>query len=247
VIKINWVPILNYVCNLKRVIVLETFLIILLSGCSIKSTHGSYAAHTENNYKGCPNKINGSRIGYHSSNDIWVSDCDNPLDREYWRVFEKDKGAYIIPRPDSSAYSNLILCENSDKLIMDLVFKYEICDKPLNKHKINSMPIGDALLLTHYLNSKLKFKVLNGQVFPSAIPADILAACQIRPHIKEFESECTRFVQAYGCGVLDLEDLNEQFILGESHFPELDCVTPFVNILYPRIIAKRLNLLYGVR
>jgi|GEM_PF-3692558 len=235
--------------KLKRVTVFLTVLLILLVGCTTNSSLKSYANHSDELYTGCTNQFDGSRLGYHFTNRTWISDCDNPLKRDYWRVFENQDGVYsIIPRPDWFL-SFFHPCENLEPKILALASKYELCGEPfkINQvNRINSMPIRDALLLTHYLHSKLKFKVSKAKISPFPRHADILAACQIRPHSMEFENECTRFVKAYGCGKLDIEDLNEQFTLGESHFPQLDCVTPFINIINPRIVVKRLNLLYDV-
>ena len=250
-LKLNGVSLLYNICKLKRVIIPLTSLIILLAGCSIKSHPLPYVNHAEKNYIGCPNQIDGSRIGYHFSKDIWVIDCDNPLNREYWRVFERDGRAYIIPRPDFIS-SFMYACENFEPKISELVSKYGLCGEPLDKPKvdrINSMPIVDALLLTHYLHSKLKFKVSNGRVFPFAMPADILAACQIKPYNKKFEKECRNYIKFYGCGKLTLEELTKQKRLGDFQDAEIDCVYILagVSIMNPEIVARKLNILYGIQ
>ena len=59
----------------------------------------------------CGTRSDGARAGYHApaENDIWVPDCQNPLAREYWRVFSQDGGTgYVIPRPDGTPELQLL-------------------------------------------------------------------------------------------------------------------------------------------
>lgn len=74
----------------------------------------------------CGTRSAGVRAGYHvpDDDDVWVPDCQNSLDREYWRVYSKDGvTGYVIPRPDG-APQLAIPCADSQHDLHPLVVRY---------------------------------------------------------------------------------------------------------------------------
>ena len=148
---------------------------------------------------------NGARQGYHSpaSSDVYMPDCKNPLKEELWRVFAKkvknEEGksniaAYIIPRPDRLGIE-YGLCNgrssNSDSSeekagvsisqIKEIAGKYGLCDERAVPKIINNMTINDALVLTNFFHSQIKFESRNDSIYPWVPDTDILAACELVP------------------------------------------------------------------
>ena len=145
---------------------------------------------------------NGGRIGYHSPSptDTYMPDCQNPLQRELWRVFEQQDGtSYIIPRPDGLG-TKYNLCPFSaeddntstgappppplvESELSDKVQQYGLCDELVTDPLIlNSMDTMDALLIVNAFHRQLRFRVVNresGEPYldPWAPDNDILDAC----------------------------------------------------------------------
>lgn len=144
----------------------------------------------------------GGRIGYHSPSptDTYFPDCQNPLQRELWRVFEQQDGtAYMIPRPDGlGAKYNLCPSSEDDNTstgappppplvepeLSDKAQQYGLCDEIVTDPSIiNSMDTTDALQIANALHRQLKFRVVNHNseqpyLDPWAPDNDILDACE---------------------------------------------------------------------
>ncbi|HEY8947171.1 MAG TPA: hypothetical protein VIM73_23165, partial [Polyangiaceae bacterium] len=75
----------------------------------------------------CEAPDDGSRPGFHFSSDsTWLPDCENPLDREYWRVFARSaSSAAIVPRPDGAP--ELREPCTTEHELSPLVRKYGLC------------------------------------------------------------------------------------------------------------------------
>ena len=132
----------------------------------------------------CTAAVNGSRAGYAMSSDAWVPDCQNPLKREYWRVFADDAGtAYVIPRPDGDPGLGAP-CSDSTQPLALLVKRYDLCASATDEAQVdtvNHMQLADALAITHYLHQHLVFRAGADSITPYAIPSDVLDACALHP------------------------------------------------------------------
>ncbi|HEY0739383.1 MAG TPA: hypothetical protein VGD69_30955 [Herpetosiphonaceae bacterium] len=137
--------------------------------------------------QGCTAPDDGSRAGYHSAQgSTWIIDCENPLRREYWRVFlGRDQRAAIIPRPDGAPELQPA-CASVDHPLRGLVERYGLCAQAANEAqviRVNSLLPGDALQITHFLHTQLRFRVTPEAlgITPYPIPSDILDACALHP------------------------------------------------------------------
>ena len=129
---------------------------------------------------------------------MWVPDCQNPLLREYWRIFSSDGvSAYVIPRPDGAPYLGAACADMQDDLHA-LVVRYDLCSAAASAEQvstINHIDLSDALRITHFLHTQLKF-VASSQyalsIQPFAIPTDIVDACALggQSNSAELESIC---------------------------------------------------------
>jgi hypothetical protein len=146
----------------------------------------------------CGTRSDGTRAGYHYAlNDLWVPDCQNPLRREYWRVFVKNGDeAYVIPRPDGAPELHAICTAGQDEL-RRIVDQHGLCAVAASSEQVrtvNTMDLSGALRITHFLHGQLKFSVVvhsSGHVSirPFPIPSDVSDACAIRPHMISAELE----------------------------------------------------------
>lgn len=170
-----------------------------LSGCEALSMFRPDVQVPANPSGDCVAPGNGSRAGYHSTTDPWLLDCNNPLKREYWRVFTNpDKTAYIIPRPDGDPHWT-IACRDPDMPIAKIASKYSLCD-PAVEHgavdQLNAMEPGLALEIAHYLHLHLVFAAPAGAAgfTPFPIPSDTLDACEVHPNENsaDFAELCQR-------------------------------------------------------
>ena len=144
----------------------------------------------------CGTRSSGGRIGYHApdGDDVWVPDCQNPLLREYWRAFSKDgQTAYLIPRPDGAPELQPV-CTDPQHQLRGLVDRYLLCAAGMTADQvtvINRIDLADALRITHFLHTQLKFVTISGGrgIQPFAIPSDILDACTLGGHVNSAELE----------------------------------------------------------
>ena len=129
----------------------------------------------------------GSRAGYHSAQgSTWILDCENPLRREYWRVFLVDgQRAAMIPRPDGAPELQPA-CANVDHPLHPLVERYALCTPAADATqlmRVNNMLPDDALQIAHFLHTQLRFSTTQAGlgITPYPIPSDILDACALHP------------------------------------------------------------------
>ena len=135
----------------------------------------------------CVAPDDGGRAGYHDpGSSVWLPDCNNPLNREYWRVFAtSESSAYVLPRPDG-APQIMDACLSLAEPMSTLVQKYKLCQPAPDQQTtdiINNMLPADALTITHYMHTELVFESFSEQPFftPFAIPSDVIDACKLHP------------------------------------------------------------------
>jgi hypothetical protein len=166
---------------------------------------GCSQADVENPSGSCGTRTDGARAGYQapSPDDVWVPDCQAPLLREYWRVFAP-KGApggtgYVIPRPDGASQLRPV-CDDAGHPLRAVVDRYGLCQvasSPAQVDEVNSMTIGDALHVTHFLHTQLVFAVDTSAlgIAPFPVPSDIIDACDLAsasPPSSDLELICQR-------------------------------------------------------
>lgn len=153
----------------------------------------------------CAPEDNGGREGYHSpdASDSYLPDCTLTLQREYYRVFQKEDGkAYIIPRPDGhSAW--LTPCSDETHPLHALVLKYQLCksaETPAEVEAVNAIEPADALTLTHALHEELVFYPVQDAVAPWPFSPDIVAACKSNEALRTgvFEARCDTEIELEG-------------------------------------------------
>lgn len=166
--------------------VLASSLLVLVAACddsgSPQATQDAF--EVENPSGDCETPDNGDRAGYHASaGTVWVPDCQNPLAREYWRVFAVDsEHAAMIPRPDG-AEGLAPACADAGHPLHAIVERYGLCHAAASSAEVelvNAMAIGDALQVARELQRQLRF-THRGDLAPFAPPTDILDACALRP------------------------------------------------------------------
>jgi len=141
------------------------------------------------------NNSNGGRSGYHSpsSTDTYLPDCENPLKRELWRVFQQEDGtAYIIPRPDGlgTVYN---ICNGRVPVkegIIDKANQYGLCDNDINVAAINHIDPNYGLLFVNIFHRQLHFVADGQNIQPFAPDSDILDACELREGDETLNSYC---------------------------------------------------------
>lgn len=143
--------------------------------------------------QGCTVPDDGSRAGYHSAQgSIWIVACENPLRREYWRVFLVDsQHAAMIPRPDGAPELQPA-CANPDHLLHGLVERYALCTPVADTAqlmRVNTMLPEDALQIARFLHTQLRFRMTQDGmgITPYPIPSDILDACALHPEANSAE------------------------------------------------------------
>lgn len=187
------------------------FLPVLLLGCGGSSSVSSPSQlctalgcsswpQIQNPTGSCSAPDDGSRPGYHYPMESqWIPDCQNPLNREYWRVFVDANGRVSIsPRVSSDINAPFPspfqpVCQDPDHDLAPLVQAYALCSPTLSAEDLalqEQMSVTEALLLTHFLHQELYFEVSRydlstEEVFeaitPRPIPSDILDACDLYP------------------------------------------------------------------
>jgi len=130
-----------------------------------------------------------ARAGYDdvSPGATWLPDCQNPVAREYWRVYARSAdSAYMLPRPDGDP--NLVAaCNNAAHPLHALVESYFLCSPattPETVSRTNDMLAADALQIAHDLHAVFAFENDAGagvHIAPFPIPGDILDACALHP------------------------------------------------------------------
>jgi hypothetical protein len=160
-------------------------LVLLGIGCSSNKTPDKTPLAITNPTGTCKAPDDGARAGYHApGDDVWLLDCKNVLAREYWRVFaQTETSAYVIPRPDG-ARELAPVCSDTAHELHALVVKYALCEaasSPAALDIINDMAPVDALAITHFLHTQLKFVAGAQTIDPFPIPTDILDACKLHP------------------------------------------------------------------
>ena len=145
----------------------------------------------------CSTRSDTGRVGYGAGDATWVPDCQNPLLREYWRVDTNDgKTAYTLPRMDGEPLLQPACGSDQDDL-HHLVERYDLCAAAATDEQvkvINSIALGDALELTHFLHGQLKFapSADGMSIAPFPIPGDILDACALHASSTELRTMCDR-------------------------------------------------------
>ncbi len=168
---------------------------------------------------GCPSELqvhnptgsclapdSGVRVGYHYPLDSqWIPDCQNPLSREYWRVFVTSEGeVYTSPRIDAEINSPFQspfqpICQDPNHELAPIVEDYRLCAPMVSATDLALLPqmsLSEALTLTHFLHQQLRFEVRTVDLSevdsfetltPWPIPSDIVAACELDPDLNSPE------------------------------------------------------------
>jgi hypothetical protein len=154
--------------------------------CSGNSKDPARAGLSVTNPTGsCTAPDDGSRAGYSSttSDYVWLPDCNAPLQREYWRVFAtSETSSALLPRADGALELGAP-CSDPAHPLHALVGKYVLCQYATSTTIaiVNDILPADALTITHFLHTQLKFKTVSGGIQPYAIPSDIIDACKLHP------------------------------------------------------------------
>ena len=178
----------------------------------------------------------GSRPGYSysSSGTTYVPDCNNPLQREYWRVFVPPDGdgssAYVIPRPDDTGIKYEFCCDDDD--LCELFKKNGLCGGDDIVQIINSIPLDEALIMMNKLHEKLVFRAEvydedTGGITPWAPDDDILEICDtgmtndanVLDHCSDIRARCNDQGECLEYGIIPS---------GET----VKALTPLLNELY---------------
>jgi hypothetical protein len=128
----------------------------------------------------------GTRPEHDASGSTWVPDCQNPLRREYYRIYQQSPtSAYTIPRLDGAPML-APACTDANHPLAPLLRKYELCAEATTTEqvdRINHMAPADALQITHFLHMNLRFAASTEahQIVPYAFGSDIIAACDLHP------------------------------------------------------------------
>lgn len=168
-------------------------------GLGLSALTGCTETESANAGERCVREGDGGREGYHfPAGSTWVPDCENVLQREYWRVFtDDDRVGYIIPRPDGSAAVQPI-CSSPEHPLHALVNQYLLCHAAETAEQVdivNAIDLTDALRLTHYLHTELEFVAVPGVgIQPYPMPDDIILACELggQPGSADLEALCQR-------------------------------------------------------
>ena len=157
----------------------------------------------ENPSGSCGTRVDRGREGYSApgAGQVWVPDCANPLNREYWRVSTVDgTTAFMLPRPDGEPYLQPA-CADPQHALADLVGRYHLCASAMSSEEVdlvNAMELADALRVGHYLHEQLRFVTVGGEaavaISPYPLPSDIVDACRIGggANPAELEALCER-------------------------------------------------------
>lgn len=173
-----------------------------LASCfAIVASSGCGQPNVTNPSGPCGTRSDGGRAGYHSpgESNVWVPDCQNPLTREYWRVFSQDgKVGYVIPRPDG-APELATPCSDPQDDLHPVVMRYGLCSAASSSEQVeivNHIELSDALAVTRFLHAQLRFAVPEDGlgIWPSPVPSDVIDACALGEEMNspELEALCER-------------------------------------------------------
>lgn len=162
--------------------------------------------------------------------DLWMLDCDHPLERTYWRVHAVDGAngvtAYLMPRPDATGLT-FGICDGADADLAALFDRSGLCTPTLDAagvELVNALPLEDALAISHALHERLVFTAdAGGNIAPWPLPEDLGDACPGT----SVAAACADYVAA----VCDETDLGVLLELDEAQATE---------------VAGALNDLYGI-
>lgn len=170
-----------------------------IAACGDEGDASVASASIENPSGACGTRSDGGRAGYHApGSDVWLPDCKAPLKREYFRVFARSStSAYTIPRLDGQSLL-VAPCGDAQHALRPLVEKYGLCQPAMSVEQVdivNHMLPGDALALTHFLHTVLRFTAPGeASIEPFPLPSDIVDACELkgRTNSPELEAMCQR-------------------------------------------------------
>jgi hypothetical protein len=162
----------------------------------------------------CAAPDSGARAGFHAPapGETWLPDCNNPLRREYWRVFAVSAdSAYTFPRLDGEAGLAGDCFSPGASDIGPLVLKYRLCGSAVTAEDValvNNMVPAEALAITHHLHAMFQFGFGGNEtvgvrdIFPSPAPTDVIDACGLHPatNSPELTALCGRVADALQAG-----------------------------------------------
>lgn len=148
---------------------------LLLAGCP--------APGVPNPTGDCEASDDGARLCYHApeAGDVYLPDCEAPLDHEYWRVFAtSEESAYIVPQPFGSTAAAAV-CAGGEADAVALFEGYGLCDPDAGAPE-GGFAVADAHDVTRLLHGDLVFvAVEQGEgawdVDPFLPMDDVLAIC----------------------------------------------------------------------
>jgi hypothetical protein len=166
--------------------------------------------------------------------DVWMPDCEHPLDRAYWRVHARrsDDGevtAYLLPRPDGAGAA-FGVCDGPDAALAALFDGWGLCAPTLDAAgvaRINALPLDDALAISHALHERLVFTAGGDDgstIAPWPLPEDLEDACP--------GTSASAACDAYLTAVCGASDIGVALTLDEAQANEL---------------AAALNAAYGIQ
>ena len=188
------------------------FLSILVVAC---------APNVDNPSGDCSAEADGRRSGFHlpDRDNTYLPDCQNPLDRELWRVFaQSESSAYIMPRPDATGLSYGV-CNGEDEEMAILFASYGLCEEYGDPDVINNIAPTDALSITNTLHQLLRFEIDDaGMISPWAPDDDIIAACELtdsadaQEYCELLESRCDRWGTCTDIGYIPSNEAVEALV-----------------------------------
>ncbi len=189
---------------------------------------------------GCVAELDNSLDCYAATSDPYLPLCDNPLAKEYWKLFTRDEGAtaYFLPRPDESGlfYG---FCESEDPEIAALFQDNALCttiDSQAKVEIINNIDPAEALEISRLLHEQLRFSAAASQgdfasIRPFGLPVDLATVCeQQADSLAAIESTCARLIEDGTVPACEEDDMG---------FTEL-------TLDEATLLADALNALYGI-
>ena len=177
----------------------------------------------ENPSGDCVASDDGTRPCYdgHDGSLTYMPLCDNPRERELWRIFsEPDGTSYMLPRPDATGL-DFGICDGDDAELAALFESKALCKATLSSADIelvNSLTLDEAMEISRALHKRLTFTADHPEwsLFPWTPEIDIADACDLYPDAFEgFESECNtirdQFVNNSDCALVSIEYSDEAY------------------------------------